>query len=811
MTNIYKLLYICNTEKIFTPHRMTLRKRTYTLLGSLLMLAAGWSCSIHNYIPEGSFVLIQNIVETDRTIPRNERIESSEITKYIKQRPSLDIGGIRAWIYFQADSTGPKWWNKLLRNVGAEPVLLDTTLTHISANNIEAYIASRGYFDAYEEYSIRLNRKRQTASATYTTYQGEPYRVAKMEGQFADKFMAKVLAKDTAMLVDKGSVLDLERLGAERTRVAELLRNNGYYNFSESNIDFKVDTTIGNHMADVTMVVDRPTSGFDSQGRPIGQNFPLYRIGTIKVFPSYDATEAATNADYFLSLDTMRYHGLEILYSGEKPNLRPSVLRKLVKLQQGALYGSDRVSATYDNLMGMDYIRSANILFTPNTNIPLSPITYIGDHWSDTAETNEGVLDCEIRLAPAQKQSYNVELEASTTSSFYGVSTTVGYQNRNIFRGAELFDMNFTFGYELLRVEDPTLNRNSIELGGQVGITFPQFLFPVDLDPTGRVQGAKTRLEFSISDQNRRYYDRVLSNVSFGYTWSAGALHHYSLRPFDVSLVKMNHVSQSFLDRLQNPYLRDSYTTQMIAGLSGSYHYGEQNITAKRDYTDLRVNVGTSGNVISGIKSLLRSSKTDGHYTMFGIPYAQYIRTDVSWAQSVSVGEASNFVYRLYGGIIYPYGNSHHESLPADRLFYVGGINSMRGWSVRTLGPGSSSKVNSGYPSQFGNLRLEVNAELRFPIWGVFDGAIFADAGNVWYTPDIHGVPEGAAFRFGTFLPQVALDAGLGLRLNLSVLLLRFDWGVQLHDPNRPEGERWVIARPKRSNTTFNFGIGYPF
>ena len=795
----------------FPTQTMSLRRRTYLVVGALLAMISLWSCNIKGYLPEGAYMLTQNIVETDRTTPRNERITGAEINKYIRQRPSMDLWGIRAWIYCQADTVGAKWWDKFLRGVGAEPVVLDTTQSRLSAANIQGYIASRGFFNADEEYSFRLNPKNRTASVTYTTYQGEPYRINKVESEIGDNFMAKVLAADTATsLIRQGNILDLEKLGAERTRVAEKLRDYGYYDFSVADIEFRVDSTIGNHKANVAMVINGRTTGYDKQGRPIEENYPLYRLGKIKVFPSYDATRAAIDPDYLLSLDTLNYKGLEIIYADGKPNLRPSVLRDFVRLQQGALYSSTLVNSTYDNLMGMDYIRSANILFTPTTATH-TPITLIGDHWSDTATTTEGVLDCEIRLAPAQRQNYKVELEASTTSSFYGVATTVGYQNRNAFRGAELFDMSFTFGYEFLKVEDPSFNRNSVELGGRVGLTFPQFLFPGDLDPTGRVQNAKTRLEFSINDQNRRYYDRVLSNITFGYTWDFGRMYHYSMRPFDVSLVKMNHVSQSFLDRLQNPYLRDSYTTQMMAGLSGSFHYGEQNITAKRDYVDLRANIGTSGNVLSGINRLLGSSKTDGHYTMFGIPYAQYIRTDLSWAQSFGVGEKSNFVYRLFGGIIYPYGNSRHESLPADRLFYAGGVNSMRGWSVRTIGPGSSAEVNSGYPSQFGNLRLEANAEFRFPIWSIFDGAVFMDAGNVWYTPDIHGVPDGAAFRFHSFVPQIALNTGFGLRLNLTVLVLRLDWGIQLHNPNKPEGERWVIANPNLNNTALNFGIGYPF
>jgi outer membrane protein assembly factor BamA len=249
----------------------------------------------------------------------------------------------------------------------------------------------------------------------------------------------------------------------------------------------------------------------------------------------------------------------------------------------------------------------------------------------------------------------------------------------------------------------------------------------------------------------------------------------------------------------------------MMAGVSGAYSYGAQNITAQSDYTTFRAGFSTSGNLLSGIMSLVGTEKTDGHYTLFGIPYAQYVRGDVTWVESLSLSEKTTFVYRLYGGIIFPYGNSKNESLPADRLFYAGGVNSMRGWSVRTLGPGTSPEVNSGYPSQFGNLRLEANMELRFPLGGIFDGAAFLDAGNVWYTPNIKGIPEGSAFKFDTFAEQVALNTGIGLRLNLKVLVLRLDWGIQLHNPGMPEGERWVIAKPKIHNTALNFGIGYPF
>lgn len=789
----------------------TLWQRRLAVVAAAITALIVSACSIQGYIPEGSYILTANRIEADKNAPKEERIPASEMSKYIKQKPALDIFGIRTWLYLQADSAKHNLWNNILRGVGTAPVIIDSTLTISSAENIGAYVASRGFFAASESFTIDHNEDKKTAKVIYKTEQREPYRIESISYNIEDSYIQKLLRTDSLSLIRKGDILDINTLGEERARLTQLLRSDGFYDFSENNIEFQLDTTLGGHRGSVRVIIKKHLEGRGPQGEPLYTNNPLYRIGTIRVMPDYNATEAATNHNYLLSLDTLNYQGLEIVYHGSKPNIRPSVLRRLVRLRSGSMFNERRVTNTYENLMGVNYIHSANILFSQQSGEPMRKVTFVGDHWSDTAETTEGMLDCEIRLSPAMRQSVRADVEASTTSSFYGLSATVGYQNQNLFRGAEQIDMSFTFGYEFRRADSELSNRNSTEFGGMVGVTFPQFLFPIDLDPRGVLLNPQTRLEFSINHQDRKFYDRVLSNVSFGYSWANSHRDLFVLRPFDVSMVKVNYVSTEFLDRLQNPYLRDSYTTQMMAGISGSYTHGAQNITNQSRYHSLRVGFATSGNLLSGIQSLAGAPKTDGHYTLFGIRYAQYLRTDITWAQATPLNDALTLAYRLYGGVIIPYGNSRNESLPADQLFYAGGVNSMRGWSVRTLGPGSSAEVNSGYPSQFGNLRLEANAELRFPLGGIFSGATFLDAGNVWYTSNIKGIPEGAAFEPRKALSQVALNTGVGLRLNLSVLLLRLDWGIQLHDPGKPAGERWVILDPSFRNTALHFGIGYPF
>lgn len=777
------------------------------LLGAAAVLGG---CSITRGIPEGSYVLTDNTIKTDRTTPRKERIKSAEISKYIRQKPASDLLGIRVWIYEQANPDKENWWNNLLRTAGTRPVVLDTLQTSQSSQNIKAYISSNGFFAAETDYRIDYNHRRRTAKVTYSALQGEPYRIEHIGYDYRDNFAQKLIERDTITSLTTGDILNLNALGEERKRVADVLRNEGYYDFSVADIEFLVDTTIGNHLADVEMVIKQKNEGFTRQGLPIETKNTVYRVAQTYIFPDYDATAAATDPDYMRGLDTTFYRGLGIIYSGKRPPVRPKVLRKLVSIKQNGIYSDTEMNRTYNNIMRLDYFRSSNIMFS-QAPTPKRNITMVGDHWSETVNATEGDLICDIKCTPAQLQSYKIELEATSTSSYYGIATTLGYQNRNLFRGAELFDMSFTLGYEFLKLSDPNAERNSYEIGGRMGFTFPTFIAPFNVDPTGRINSAQTRLEFSINDQNRRYYKRTLSGVTWGYTWNNGRKNSYQLRPIDISIVKVGYVDPDFLERLKNPYLEESYReSQMMAGISASYALTDER-SANSDYRVLRANASTSGNLISAVSSIVNAKKVDGQYELFGIPYAQYLRGDLSYSQLWQIGEKSAFVYRLYGGLVYPYGNSRNSSIPIDRLFYVGGINSMRGWTVRTLGPGSAAITSTDYPRQFGNMRLEANVEMRFPMWGIFDGAVFFDAGNVWYTPNITDSTAGSHFHLSTFLPQIGLNTGFGLRFNLQVLVLRLDWGVQLYNPNKAEGSRWVVTKFSTKNTALNFGIGYPF
>ena len=258
-------------------------------------------------------------------------------------------------------------------------------------------------------------------------------------------------------------------------------------------------------------------------------------------------------------------------------------------------------------------------------------------------------------------------------------------------------------------------------------------------------------------------------------------------------------------------YLLESFNTQFIGGLSFGYSYNNQRRNLNGNATNIRFNLETAGNLIDGVEHLFFSpSKSDKpYYTIFGIPYAQYFRTDLSVSRKIMLGGVTALVGHIYGGVAMAYGNS--SSVPFDRQFYCGGSNGMRGWTPRTLGQGSVPDPHGSFPVQTGDVKLEANLELRFPVWGIVHGATFFDLGNVWYirqNPSEYS--DDAVFHFDRFYKQLGFNTGLGLRFDIKFAVLRLDWGIQLHNPNNPAGERWIHDF-KWKNTALNFGVGYPF
>ncbi len=774
------------------------------------------ACSVTRKLSLGEYFLQRVEIQDDKQTPKQERIRSTTLEEYVRQSPNKRFLGTNfyVWAYNLANPNKDNWWNNLKRKVGEEPVLLDTLLTEKSAQNLKTYMDSRGYYSSQVEYSIDTTRRRKRAFVSFKTKQNEPYRIKSISYDFRDNQLAPVIEADTASsLLKVGNIFDITALDKERQRITSYLNDRGYYNFSINNIEYRVDTLGNNREASIRMIVKRNITGYDERGRAIMDNNRIFRITEINVMPEYDpATEREVASQRMV--DTTFYQGLNIISEG-KPNVRPAVLRTAIPLTPNTLYNSSQVERTYSEIMSLGYFKSARIAFEelPRGVDDSLMVNYAGEGREAYSprrfeDIKEGYLRCHILCSPTLKQGVNVELEGSTTSSFYGASATVGYQNRNLFRGVETLNTSVTFGYEYMKAPNTT-KRSANELGLTVGLSFPRFILPFRLS-TRNINMPRTKVEVSFNYQDRPYYRRDLSRATWTYSWrSLNGRYSYQLRPIDINWINVGYMNNEFFNSLRNEYLRQSYRTQAIVGLSGSYTYNNQNKNIGGNATLLRINFESAGNLMNLIGRTFSERTDEGYYNVLGVRFSQYVRGDVSLSRKIVLGEKTALAGRIFAGCGVPYSNS--KALPFDRLFYVGGSNSMRGWTPRTLGPGNTPAEDTPYPVQMGDMRLEGNLEFRFPIWGMFHGATFVDVGNVWYLGrDKTQVPADGVFHIDKFYKQLGMNTGLGLRIDITFVILRLDWGIQLHNPNRPEGQRW-IHNFRWKNTALNFGVGYPF
>jgi outer membrane protein assembly factor BamA len=789
---------------------MGLKRLIITVLATSAAGGLLSSCGVTRRLQSDEYLLKRNIIVPDRDAPHKERITATELNRYVLQSPNRHFLGtnLYAWLHAQANPEKQTGWHKFLRGAGEEPVVWEPAKTARTVENLNTYIASRGFFSG-STVARTDTLRRKKVRVTYSVTQGPPSRIGTIRHTFRDTLLRPIVMADSAAtLLRTGDIFDTGKMDDERVRITALLRDKGYYNFNVGHITYLADSTsaASRHenpenpeapeaparTIDIEMIVRRNLEGYAEDGSPLYGDNRVFRLGRVSVDPSYDPLRNTT-LDMRRTPDTLFTRGLTIIRDGRE-EVWSRLLRRAIRLHSDSLYSASQVVATSAELMRLGAFRSVSILFDP--------------------VQGSDILNCDIRCVPALRQSFGVDVEGSTTSSFYGLRTSLGYQNRNAFRGAELFDASLTAGFEFLK---SSARKLSYELGANVSLTFPRFVF-WGAEGSRRIWKPVTTLALSAGWQDRAYYTRTLLGLNWGYRWGMRRFENFTLRPVDIYLVRMGYMDPEFAKQLNNPYLVASYNDQLIAGISASYVFNNQPRDLAGGATVLRVNVETTGNLFSGlvrmfgigrVEETTPAGEPESHYNIFGIRFSQYVRGDLRFSQKFVLGERTALAYRLQGGAIYSYGNS--ASPPFDKLFFAGGVNSMRGWAVRTLGPGTVPYVKQNYPAQMGDVKLEANVEFRFPIMRAVGGALFFDAGNIWFMrskPDEY--PDEAVFRLRSFARQLGLDGGVGVRVDIGVVVLRLDWGLQLHTPGRPSGQRW-IRHFKWADTALSFGVGYPF
>jgi len=746
----------------------------------LFILFLAVSCSTVKVIPDGEYRLRKNKI----TVVNSTKIKEVELLPYVRQKPNSEF--LFGWnpflsIYNWSNGKG-NGWDRFVSKLGQAPVVFDSTLVKKSDDNIKAHLKSIGYFNSIVKDSVTFNGKK--AYVNYYVWLGKRYKISKITYQIKDSVLNAFVMKDTLKsLVRTGKYLSEQLLEEESVRITSLLRDAGYYNFSKNYFFFEADTLRKDADATLVMKIENFTRNENPED---ARKHEKYYIRNITVFPSYDPT--SIESDKIILNDTIDFKGFKIL-SPAKPIIKPSVIDKMNRIVPGSIYNESLVTKSYDRLVSLRLFSGVNIQFDE-----------VQKGSTDTSAKRE--VDCVIRLTPSKMQGYKINVEASSNSNgLLGISPAITYYHKNIFRGGEWLNLGFMGNFQF-KLNDPV---KSSELGVSVGISTPNFLLLPDRIFKSSVP--RTDINVSYNYQNRPEFTRNLISLNYGYNWSSGKF-YYRVYPIQLSIVKLNNISSTFFDNLTDPFLRNSYKNHFDMGAGATIYYTtDPSPYPKVSFFYVRWINDISGNLISIFNSKLPTDST-GAKTIWKSPYSQYFRSDLTVSKTWRLDNKNSFSTRFNIGLGYAYGNS--KSLPFEKLFYAGGANSLRGWQARTIGPGSAQiDTTFSIPNQTGDFKLEVNAEYRFNMFWKVEGALFADAGNIWTLRSEPGREEGL-FKLNSFYKSIAFNWGVGARLNLDFVILRLDLGMVAYDPVI---KRWIKPGEwfRRDTYSLQFGVGYPF
>ncbi len=794
------------------------------ILVSLGIALIFFSCNATKHVPDNEFLLSGAKFNCD-----NSEIDMEDLETTLRQKPNRKVFGIRFYLYLhnrinpekeklrekerviaekeineRRAKKGKKakekiYFTRWVLSIGEAPVIYDEFATDKTLSTINSFLMAQSYYDA--EVSVSKSFKKKKISLTYDIKTGKPFIIKKINYDVTDPFVLELITLDSInSLVKTNGKFNTDILQTERERLVRMMKTNGYFYFTINNVHFYADTTQNKYDTELTIAVRK---SFAEEN--LGENEPFLSQTLRNIYIYTDYNPQLADADpvaYEMQLDTIFIEGLNIIYR-DILKIKPSVFLQSCFVKPGDRYNIQNTEKTHSHLSNLKQFKLINIKLSASEDVILE-------------SQKEKYLDVHIYLTPLVKQSYNLELEGNNTSGNIGMAGGISYNNKNLLKGAEIFSLKGSLSFQTLKTDNPSQRAqffNTLEYGGELKMNIPKLMIPFynniefikDHNP-------KTQISTSLSYQQRPDYTRSIANASFGYFWKGGKnkyITHY-FNPIEIYSVKIFNFDPAFQEQIQHLYIRYSYEDQLLSVISYDFMFNNQSITKSKSFSYLWFNFETSGNIPNAIFALSGAEKTDGSYKIMGVEFAQFVKADIDYRYYQVFDERRSLVYRGFLGFGLPYGNST-KGLPFIKKYFIGGANDLRAWPVRSIGPGSYYNPSISY-DQIADMKLMLNLEYRFKLISFINGAVFLDAGNIWAL-DKNDNRAGALFDFYRFYNEIALGTGFGTRIDLSFFILRFDFGIPLHDPTLPLGQRWfgTFQTFKLSDFTFNFGIGYPF
>ena len=655
----------------------------------------------------------------------------------------------------------PKLFSLFRNPFSRKPVIYDTLQARLSCQDLMTAMQNEGYMNA--GVSLYTETKGKKLKATYLLHPGQPFLIGKVNYDIQDEGIQQLLHLDQTdnQQIKPGMRFTVETLDNERKRIAGLLSDNGYFRFNKDFIHFTADTVMGRKDIALTLQLRKYKSNSNS--------------------PEVDHTRYLIRDVLFQSNDSDRIH------------LRKQVLLNATAIKAGRPYDASALQRTYNNFARLQAVKYTNIKFAevPDTNL----------------------LDCHIQISTNKPSTISFQPEGTNTAGDLGAAASITYTNRNLFHGSEQLSIEFRGAYEAITGLEGYQDQNYTEFSVETKLVFPRFLAPFLSKSFRRRQTASSEWAISWDFQNRPEFHRRVFSSAWRYRWSEPKHHlNYRFDLLDLNYVYMPWISSTFkrdyLDNAENrnAILRYNYEDIFImkAGFTVSYTDGVDAV---------RANFESAGNLLNGVsKGFGFKTNSQGQHTLFNIAYAQYVKLDFDYTHLFQFDKRNALALHAGLGVAYPYGNS--TVLPFEKRYFSGGANSVRGWSVRELGPGKFKGTDGriDFINQTGDVKLDLNAEYRSSLFWKLQGALFIDAGNIWTLRNYAEQP-GGQFKFTEFYKQIAASYGMGLRLHFDYFILRFDVGMKAINPAyESEKEHWSIFHPKLSRDfDFHFAVGLPF
>ena len=756
------------------------------LLLTCLFLAA---CSSTRHLSPGEKLYVGADIKLEST----EKIKQSDIKNaaegVVRPQPNKAYLGLRPklWLYNMAGENPESRFKKWLKKKGEAPVLLSQVKPGVTSALISAKLFNRGLFEVYTE--SQLVERKQSAKVKYTIHVHQPYLVKKLAYNITDDSISHlILADKDKTLIKPGAAYNLDALKTERMRIDALLKNKGYFYFNPDYLLFVADTSQNEHTVSFTLTLK------DSIPK---STRTVYHINNVFVNQNYSLNERGSRS----SNDSIVYQGIVFRGSEERMRIKPDIINRSIYLRNGDVFSRQNHTTTLNRLMQMGNFKLVQVNFAE-------------------VENTTGLLDVSILMTPMSKYTFRAEMDlVSKSNNYAGPRMNLSILNRNAFKGGELLNMNLSGSYEA-QLGGKSEHLYAYALNPQLELIFPRFVTPFNIGQTKSSYIPKTSFLLSYNFLKKvNYFNMSTFKFMYGFKWKEDIRIEHELNPVNVSYTSIRNKSDIFTELLEsNPFLKKSYEEQFIAGGNYSFTFNEQVIAGKKVQTFLHAETEIAGNALSlanRIGGNIISSENPSKVA--GSVYSQFAKLSIDSRFFYNFSSKNKMAVRLYTGVGKPYGNS--SVLPYTKQFFSGGPNSIRAFQINSVGPGNYYQDTNvqGFLQMGGDLKLELNAEYRFTIYNFFKGALFVDAGNVWLlqsNPAVAGTP----FSISGFTDQIAVGAGLGLRIDVSFFILRFDLATPLRKPWMDENQRWVTNQFdfrsslwRNDNLILNVAIGYPF